>query len=139
MIGLRCKRALVTGGSRSIVAAITQVSGEDGADIAITYQNSPGRANSVVFLIEKLGRVGSARHADTADPDAVERALNETVASVGGLDNLVNKVAIGPTGATADLNLKQFRALMDVYVPGHVASAQAAIPRLHNSAGLSTI
>ncbi|WP_425450485.1 hypothetical protein [Virgifigura deserti] len=52
---------------------------ENGADIAITYQNSPERADSVVSSIEKLGRLGLAVQADSADPDAIKRAVNETV------------------------------------------------------------
>jgi NAD(P)-dependent dehydrogenase (short-subunit alcohol dehydrogenase family) len=130
MNDLKNKRALVTGGSRGIGAAIALVLAENGADVAITYQNSPERANGVVSEIEKLGRGGLAVKADSADLDAVKRAVSETVEKLGGLDILVNSAAIGVAGPLADLDLEKFQAMMDVNVRGPVAFAKAAIPHL---------
>lgn len=130
MIDLKGKRALVTGGSRGIGAAIAQVLAEHGADVAITYQNSPERADSVVSSIEKQGRRGLAIQADSADPDAIKRAVNETVETLGGLDILVNNAAVGLSGAIADIDLVKFQMMMDVNVRGPLAFSQAAIPHL---------
>jgi NAD(P)-dependent dehydrogenase (short-subunit alcohol dehydrogenase family) len=101
---------------------------ENGADVAITYNKSPERANDVVAAIEKLGRRALAVHADSADADAARRAVNETVERLGGLDILVNSAAIGLAGPIADLDLGQFQALMDVNVRGPVAFSKAVIP-----------
>jgi NAD(P)-dependent dehydrogenase (short-subunit alcohol dehydrogenase family) len=139
MIDLKGKRALVTGGSRGIGAAIALALAENGADVAITYQNSAERANAVVSSIEKLGRRGLAVQADNADPDAARRAVSETVEALGGLDILVNNAAIGLTGAIADLDLLQYQALMDVNVRGPVAFAQAAIPHLQSGGRIISI
>jgi 3-oxoacyl-[acyl-carrier protein] reductase len=130
MTDLNGKRALVTGGSRGIGAAIAQALAERGADVAITYQNSPDRADAVVSSIKKLGRRGLAIQADSADPAAAKRAVTETVASLGGLDILVNNAAIGLAGPLAELDLAQYQTLMDINVRGPVAYAQAAIPHL---------
>lgn len=130
MFDLKNKRALVTGGSRGIGAAIAQVLAENGADVAITYQNSVERADSVVSSIKKLGRRGLAVRADSADPEAIKRAVNETVETLGGLDILVNSAAVGLAGSIADLNLEEFRSMMDVNVLGPLAFAQAAIQHL---------
>jgi NAD(P)-dependent dehydrogenase (short-subunit alcohol dehydrogenase family) len=130
MIDLKGKRALVTGGSRGIGAAIALVLAENGADVAITYQNSIERADSVVSSIEKLGRHGFAVRADSADPDAIKRAVSKIVEKLGGLDILVNSAAIGVAGPLADLDLVEFQKMMDVNVRGPVAFAQAAIPHL---------
>ncbi|MFB9948713.1 SDR family NAD(P)-dependent oxidoreductase [Rhizobium puerariae] len=130
MIDLKGKRALVTGGSRGIGAAIALALAENGADVAITYQNSVERADSVVSSIEKLGRRGLAVQADSADPEAIRRAVNQTVETLGGLDILVNSAAVGLTGAIADIDLAKFQELMDVNVRGPLAFAQAAIPHL---------
>lgn len=130
MIDLKGKRALVTGGSRGIGAAIAQALAENGADVAITYQNSVERADSVVSSIKKLGRRGLAVRADSADPEAIKRAVSETVELLGGLDILVNSAAVGLAGSIADLDLEEFRKMMDVNVRGPLAFAQAAIPHL---------
>src|SRR3989441_12085040 len=49
------KVALVTGGSRSIGAAIAKRLATDGAAVALTYSASPGKANEVVRSIEAAG------------------------------------------------------------------------------------
>jgi NAD(P)-dependent dehydrogenase (short-subunit alcohol dehydrogenase family) len=68
--------------------------------------------------------------ADSADTDAIESAVAETVNALGGLDILVNSAAIGLAGPVADLDLAQFQTLMDVNVRGPVAFSKAAIPHL---------
>ena len=130
MADLKGKRALVTGGSRGIGAAIAQALAESGADVAITYQHSAGRAAEIVASIEKSGRRGFAVQADSADTDAIRRAVNETVATLGGLEILVNSAAVGLAGAIADIDLEDFQRMMDVNVRGPLAFAQAAIPHL---------
>lgn len=128
MADLTGKRALVTGGSRGIGAAIALALAEKGADVAITYNKSRERAESVVSSIEKLGRRALAVQADSADLDAAKRAVNETVEKFDGLDILVNSAAIGLAGPIADLDLMQFQALMDINVRAPVAFSKAAIP-----------
>lgn len=130
MIDLKGKRALVTGGSRGIGAAIALALAENGADVAITYQNSVERADSVISSIEALGRRGFAVQADSADTDAIKRAVTQTVETLGGLDILVNSAGVALNGAIADLDLDKFQTMMDVNVRGPLAFAQAAIPHL---------
>src|SRR3989449_1749175 len=52
------KVALVTGGSRSIGAAIAKRLATDGAAVALTYSASPHKANEVVRSIEAGGGKG---------------------------------------------------------------------------------
>lgn len=124
------KRALVNGGSRGIGAAITVALAENGADVAFTYHRSADRAASGVMTIEEKGRRGLAIQADSADPDAIRRAVSQTVDTLGGLDILVNSAGIGTAGMTADLALADLQAMLDVNVRAPVLFAQAAIPHL---------
>src|SRR3989441_12872555 len=68
------KVALVTGGSRSIGAAIAKRLAADGASVALTYSASPGKANEVVRSIEAAGGKALAIKADAADTEAVRLA-----------------------------------------------------------------
>ncbi len=139
MIDLNGKSALVTGGSRGIGAAIAQALAEGGANVAITYKNSARRADQVVSSIETLGRRGFAVQVDSADPEAIKRAVSQAVDALGGLDILVNSAAIGMTGTIADLDLAAFQVMMDVNVRGALAFAQAAIPHIPNGGRIISI
>lgn len=130
MIDLSKKRALVTGGSRGIGAAIALALAENGADVAFTYKSSPEKAQAVVDSIERLGRRAVAIQADSAIAQDVTRSVNEAVAVLGRLDILVNSAAIGLNGNIADIDVNDYQRLMDVNVRAPVLFAKAVIPHL---------
>ena len=133
------KRALVTGGSRGIGAAIALALAEEGADVAVTFQNSAERAQAVVASIEKLGRRGVAIKADSADPSAIRRSVDEAVGALGGLDILVNNAAIARYNTIADFDLADIDALLAVNVRGPILATQAAIPHIKAGGRIITI
>ncbi|MGN6827986.1 SDR family NAD(P)-dependent oxidoreductase [Paucibacter sp. M5-1] len=139
MINLNGKRALVTGGSRGIGAAIAVALAESGADVAFTYRSSIEKAQSVVESIERSGRRAFAIQADNADPEAIARSVAEAAAALGGIDILVNSAAIGHTGMIADLDLNQYQVLMDTNVRGPVLFAKAVIPHLKDGGRIISI
>lgn len=139
MIDLHGKRALVTGGSRGIGAAIAVALAENGADVALTYRGSAAKAEAVRKTIEGMGRRAFAMQADSADPIAISRSVREAVASLGGLDILVNSAAIGHSGMIADLDLNAYQQLMDINVRGPLVYAKEAIPHLSHGGRIVTI
>ncbi|MGQ4274489.1 SDR family NAD(P)-dependent oxidoreductase [Terrihabitans sp. B22-R8] len=130
MADLTGKRALVTGASRGIGAAIANALAERGADVAITYQRSSEKAAEVVRAIEAKGGKGVAIQADAADPEAVKRSVQEAVAQLGGLDILVNNAGIAYGGSVEEIDLADIDALLHVNVRSVVLASQAAIPHL---------
>lgn len=130
MFSLNGNRALVTGGSRGIGAAIAIALAENGADVAFTYRHSEDRAQDVVRAINAMGRRAFAIQADNANPMAIERAVDEAAKALGGIDILVNSAAIGHNGLIAELDLEAYQALMDTNVRGPVLFAKAVIPHL---------
>jgi len=130
MIDLNGKRALVSGGSRGIGAAIVRALAENGADVAFTYQNSSDKADALVESIKATGRRAVAIKANSADPEAISAAVTEAVSALGGLDILVNSAAIGLAGPLADLDIHDYQAVMDINVRAPVLFAKAAIPHL---------
>ena len=139
MIDLKGKRALVTGGSRGIGAAIASVLAENGADVAFTYQSSSEKADAVVKSIEAVGRRSIAIQADSADPEAIGRSVDEAVSALGGIDILVNSAAIGHSGMIADVDLGEYQRVMDINVRAPVLFAKAAIPHLGEGGSIITI
>jgi 3-oxoacyl-[acyl-carrier protein] reductase len=130
MIDLNGKRALVTGASRGIGAAIAQAFAANGADVAITFERSDERAADVVRSIEAAGRRGFAIRADAADPVAVKAAVDEASRLLGGLDILVNNAAVAFYDTIADIDVTQIDAMLGINVRGPILTAQAAIPHL---------
>jgi 3-oxoacyl-[acyl-carrier protein] reductase len=130
VIDLNGKRALVTGGSRGIGAAIALALAQNGADVAFTYRRSAEKAEAVAKSIENAGRRAVVVQADSADPEAIARSVSEAVMALGGLDILVNSAAIGLNGTIADIDVNAYQALMDVNVRAPVLFAKAVIPHL---------
>lgn len=130
MIDLTGKRALVTGGSRGIGAAIALALAENGADVAFTYHASADKAGTLVDAIGHAGRRAFAIQADSADPDAIARAVKKAVSDLGGLDILVNSAAVGLAGSTADIDVAAYQRMMDINVRAPLLFAKATIPHL---------
>jgi NAD(P)-dependent dehydrogenase (short-subunit alcohol dehydrogenase family) len=124
------KRALVTGASRGIGAAIALALADKGADVVITYLKSTDKAAAIVREIKAKGGRSLAIQADSGDPAAVKRSVEETINGLGGLDILVNNVGTGRMGTFTDLTLADVDALLAVNVRSAVLATQAAIPHL---------
>ncbi len=139
MFDLSGKRALVTGGSRGIGAAIALALAENGADVAFTYQSASEKAQAVVKSIEGAGHRAVAIQADSADPAAITRAVEQAVAALGGVDILVNSAAIALAGLIADTDLDDYQRLMDVNVRAPVLFAKAVIPHLSEGGRIVSI
>jgi len=136
---LNGKRALVTGAARGIGAGIARALADAGADVAITYERSADRAAELVRELEKKGRRAIAIQADAADPEAVERSVEQTVQALGGLDILVNNAGIARMGAFVDTTLEDIDALLHVNVRAPLLAAKAAIPHLPTGGRIVTI
>ena len=136
---LNGKRALVTGASRGIGAAIAKTLAAEGADVAITYEKSAERAAEVVAAIKALGRKGVAIQADSADVAAVQASIEKTVKELGGLDILVNNAGILRVGGLKDNSLADIDALLDVNVRSPIVASQAALAHLTKGGRIITI
>ena len=133
------KRALVTGASRGLGAAIAKTLAAEGADVAITYEKSAESAAEVVNAIKALGRKAVAIQADSADSAAVQASIEKTVAELGGLDILVNNAGILRIGELKDISLADIDALLNVNVRAPIVASKAALPHLGKGGRIITI
>jgi 3-oxoacyl-[acyl-carrier protein] reductase len=139
MSTLKGKRALVTGASRGIGAAIAKALAAEGASVAITYERSAEKAGEVVKEIEAAGGKAVAFAANSADPQAVRGSIEQTVKELGGLDILVNNAGIARQGSFAEISLEDIDALLNVNVRGVILASQAAIPHLPSGGRIISI
>lgn len=84
------KRAIVTGGSRGIGAAIVRKLAEQGAHVAFTYATNGEVAQSLVDEITSKGAIAFSLKADSADIEGLRAAIRNAANRLGGLDILVN-------------------------------------------------
>ncbi len=120
------KVALVTGGSRSIGAAIAKRLAEDGAMVALTYSASPEKADQVVSAIEAQGGKALAIRADAGSPEAVRTAVTRTREALGRLDILVNNAGIAINAPIEDYRFEDYERMLAVNVTGVFVATQEA-------------
>jgi len=127
---LNNKVAIVTGGSRSIGAAIAKRLAADGATVAITYNASPEKAQQVVMEIEAAGGRAIAVQADAGNPDAVRAGVAQVAQHFGKVDILVNNAGISVLGNAQDIAFEDFQRILAVNVTGVFVATQEALKHM---------
>jgi 3-oxoacyl-[acyl-carrier protein] reductase len=127
---LENKRALVTGGSRGIGAAIVKRLAREGAHVALTYAGNTDKAIETVKKAQGLGVRALAIKADSADPKAVIEAVERTVQELGGIDILVNNAGIAVVGPIDNYCLEDLDRTLAVNVRAVFVATQAAVKHM---------
>ena len=134
------RRALVTGASRGIGAAVAERLAADGAAVAITARSlhEDGRlAGSLTATADRLARHGgevAVVVADLAAEDDRRRIVPEAVDALGGpIDVLVNNAAAAIFQPMADFPLRRRRLLFEVNVHAPLDLAQAVLPAMRDA------
>ncbi|MEQ9000998.1 MAG: 3-oxoacyl-ACP reductase family protein [Coleofasciculus sp. B1-GNL1-01] len=127
MADLKGKKALVTGGSRGIGAAIAKQLASEGADVAITYRASVEMAKQVVTEIKQYGVNSIALQADAIQAENVAAAVKEMIRQLGGLDILVNNAGIVDSKLVTETTLEDFDRIIQINVRSVFAAVCEAV------------
>jgi 3-oxoacyl-[acyl-carrier protein] reductase len=114
---LEGKKALVTGGSRGIGAAIARELAEAGAEVVLSYRSGKDEAEAVA---RDAGAEAVA--ADVSDPEEA-KALVERA---GELDILVNNAGLTRDGLLARMSDEDWREVIDTNLGGVFHTCRAA-------------
>jgi 3-oxoacyl-[acyl-carrier protein] reductase len=133
------KRAVVTGGSRGIGAAIVRRLAADGADVAFTYAASIEPAERLQSEVAAMGATAIAIHADSADPEQVAAAVDNAVSQFDGVDILVNNAGVTYTGEVETFPIDKFDRMLAVNVRAVFTAIQRAIPYLGANGRIITV
>jgi 3-oxoacyl-[acyl-carrier protein] reductase len=91
---LEGKRAFITGGTRGIGAAISEVLAREGADVAFNYNSREELAEKSLEKIKAHDRRALAFKISITDRVGLKHMTRELVKAWGGIDILVNNAAI---------------------------------------------
>ena len=136
---LEKKRALVTGGSRGIGAAIALRLARDGADVALTYVSKPDQADRTAKAVRALGVRSIAIEADSADAAAVVAAVERAAAEWGGLDILVNNAGVAAMAPIDEFALEDLDRTLAVNLRAVFVATQAAVKHMQKGGRIITI
>ena len=90
------KRAVVTGGSRGIGAAITRLLVDFGADVCIGYRSRSAEAETLATEMRARGVRTVAVAADLGDASGADHLIAEAMRAFGGVDLMIHSAGIWP-------------------------------------------
>jgi 3-oxoacyl-[acyl-carrier protein] reductase len=100
--------------------------------VAITYTKGADAAAWVVNDIERAGGEAIAIQADATDADAVNAAVEKTVASFGRLDVLVNNAGTAIPKRFEETTLEEMDLVIDLNFRGPLIATQAALKHMND-------
>ncbi len=124
------RRAVVTGGSSGIGAAIVRALASAGCDVGFTYLSRERAAQAIAERLRGLGVTIEPARVDLADLPRVEPRLEALVDRLGGIDILVNNAGINPRGAILDAGARSWSRTLDVNLIAPVLAARVAARRM---------
>jgi NAD(P)-dependent dehydrogenase (short-subunit alcohol dehydrogenase family) len=120
-------RAIVTGGSSGIGAAITARLRSEGARVAVFDRQAPEAPDDDFF------------HVDVTDDASVRAAVDAFAERAGGIDVVVNNAGIGAQGTVEDNSDDEWMRVLQVNLLGPVRVSRAALPWLRKSQHASIV
>lgn len=109
---LRGKRAIVTGGSTGIGAAVAERFLAEGARVSVWCRN-PKNAEAIAADLPALSHVAVV---DVADAPGVDLAFAQSVSAMGGIDTLICNAGISIRRNFVDIDREEFDRVMKVNV-----------------------
>jgi 3-oxoacyl-[acyl-carrier protein] reductase len=120
------KRALVTGGSRGIGAAIARRLAADGAAVAVNYVADQSSAGKLVTELTDKGHQAAAFRADVSDRAQTHDLVQRIVAEFGGLDILASNAGVEHFGSLGSITETDFDRVFHINTAGQLFVTQAA-------------
>ena len=126
MINLAGKVALVTGSTRGIGRAIAETLARAGAKVMISSRNSED-CERVVAAFTEQGLEAKGFAADVADPAAAQQLIQETIATWGEINILVNNAGITKDNLVMRMKAADWDTVMAVNLKSVFNLSQAVI------------
>ena len=133
-LGLKGKKAIVTGGTRGIGRAVATLLAAEGCDVAICARNSEA-VEETVKTLARAGVRATGGAVDVADLPALRAWIGQATEALGGLDIFVANVSALAQG----MDEASWRKGFEIDVMGTVFGVEAALPLLEGSEAASIV
>jgi len=124
---LRGQKALVTGASSGIGAAVAKALAEAGAVVGVNYSGHPEGARKVVEEIRSAGGEAAAFWADVGNESQVQAMFLDMLKTFGTVDILVNNAGIQSDAAFSEMTLDQWNRVISINLTGQFICAREAV------------
>jgi NAD(P)-dependent dehydrogenase (short-subunit alcohol dehydrogenase family) len=119
--------AVVTGGGSGIGRATVEVLGREGATVAV-FDRDAGAARNAAGPVN-----GYAYELDVRDSTAVDAAMQDVAAKLGGVHILVNNAGLGDLRPLHTIDDKVWHRVLDVNLTGTFNTMRAAVPLMQEA------
>ncbi|WP_020673107.1 SDR family oxidoreductase [Amycolatopsis nigrescens] len=125
------RRALITGGDSGIGRAVAIAFAKEGADVAIAYLSEHEDAEATAAIVRGEGARCLLLPGDLGGAGHCRDVVEQTVNNLGGLDLLVNNVAMQrPLDGPEELTEEQWMRTFEVNIHSYFRVTKAALPHL---------
>jgi NAD(P)-dependent dehydrogenase (short-subunit alcohol dehydrogenase family) len=138
-LGLSGSTVLVTGASKGIGRASALMLAEEGCDVAINARSPEPLEATAKEIADATGRRVVAIAGDMANPDDVERVVNETIDALGHIDVLVTCAGSSPGGLIEELTEEHWEVSLGLKFMGYVRSCKAVLPHMRERGSGSVV
>jgi 3-oxoacyl-[acyl-carrier protein] reductase len=138
-LGLKGKRAIVTGGSRGIGRAIVLGLAHGGASMAACYNRESEDVERLRGELDEIGGDGYLAQADVSDPASAQAFVREATERFGGLDILINNAGVVSHAMIDELELDEWHRVLDVNLTAVYLVTKAALPAMDDGGSIVNI
>jgi glucose 1-dehydrogenase len=124
------KIALITGSSQGIGRAIAVRFAQEGADVVINYNRTPGGAEEALREVEAAGRRGLIVQANIGSTADVKRLITTAVEHYGRLDILVNNAGVETHAPFWEVTEEDYDRVLNTNLKGVFFATQAMVQHL---------
>ena len=130
---LHGKRALITGATRGIGAAVALDFAQQGARVVVNSRQQDDAAHAIVDQIASGGGDATFIAADISDPAQVASLVEQSATTLGGLDVVFHNAGGPAPGSIEDLTQQQWEDAFAIHVHAAFHLCQHSLPHLRQN------